>query len=273
MGPLFHRPTSARRPLTRAVAALRGPARRPVSGGGRHGAELLPELLGLDGAVQLARAVDAARAASKPPVADATSDGARAEALAHARRRLAEAEREARRPLQGDVAGATLVPAARLERALQRAGAPASRQRRALAAAARDLFTPIEARIGQRISAVRRHVRAIRDDVGPAAAAAGPLAARLEALDAALAAATSARADALVDRAIAAAGDAFAEDLEAAVIGLPRPCDAMPIAAWTGAGGFVGELAARCEGLIVATFLHERARLDMLVASTLGEPL
>src|SRR5690606_17140432 len=104
-------------------------------------------------------------------------------------------------------------------------------------------------------------------------AATGPIGARLEALDAALSAATEARADALADRAIGAAGESFAADLEGAVIALPRPCEAMPLAAWVGPGGFVAELAARCEGLIVATFLHERARLDMLAASTLGEAL
>lgn len=270
MGPLFQRPASARRPFATAVAALdravRSGVRSAPYAAGRRGAELLPELLGLDGAVQMARALDAAAV----PATDAPSA---ADALAHARRRLSEAERDARRPLGDAGSGAPLVPSARLERALERAGAPASRQRRALATAARELFTPIEGRVAQRIGTVRRLVRAVRDGLGPALAATGPIGARLEALDAALHGATMARTDALVDRSIAAAGDAFAADLEAAVIALPRPCDAMPIAAWLAPGGFVADLTVRCEGLIVATFLAERARVDMLVANTLGEPL
>jgi len=252
---------SIRRPLSSATTALRGaaPVRR------RHGAEFLAELLDFDGAVQLSRALEATPA----PVAAPSSPEL---ALARAQRRLTDVEREARLPLHDPHTGLTLVPASRLQRALERAGAPASRQRKAIAAAARELFAPVEARTVQRIATVRRLVREVREEIAPAVAASGPVAARLEQLDAALAGATAARSDALFGRAVISLGDGFAADLEQVVIELPRPCAGLPVAAWTGPGGVVADHIGRCEALIAAVFLHERARVDMLLRSTLQGP-
>ncbi len=262
VGPLLHRPTSTRRPLSSATAALRGSA----PGRGRRGEELLAELLDFEGAVQLARALEAG-----PPAALVASPPGGG--VAHACRRLAEAEREARQPLLDLHTGASLISGARLLRALVGAGAPASRQRKALALAAQELFAPLEARTLQRIASVRRRVLDVREELGPVVAAGGPIAARLEKIDAALARATAARSHALFVRAVGTLGDAFAVDLERSVLALPKGCLALPVEAWTCAGGFVPEHVGRCESLVVATFLHERARVEMLVQNTLGERL
>lgn len=257
----LHRPVSLRRPLASATAALRGPAPARV----RHGAELLPELVDFEGAMQLAHAL---QTAPTPASALLPVDVA----LARAKRRLAAAEDEAREPLRA-LSGASFVPPERIERVLARAGVPQARRRKAIGNAARELFEPLETRTLQRIGSVRRLVGEVRRELGPVIAATGPEAARLEQLDAALGAATVARSDALLSRAVGALGDAFAADLEQAVIALPKPCPAIPVAAWTGEGGFVAEHVARCEGFVVAAFVHERARVDLLVRNTLRERL
>lgn len=257
MGPPYHRPASVRRPFSSATAALRraSPARA------RHGAEFLAELLDFEGAVQLAQTLEAAP--PEAPPATALED-----AVARAQRRLEVAERESRLPLHDPHTGAPLVSAERIARVLEKAGAPAVRQRKALEGAARELFAPLEARTVQRIGAVRRVVAEIRRELGPAVAACGPQGARLEQLDAALTGATAARSEALVARAVGAVGDAFAADLERETLALPKPCLEVPAAAW--AVGFVAEHVARCEALAVAAFVHERARVDMLVRNTVG---
>lgn len=231
----------------------------------RHGAEVLPELLDFEGAVQLAHVLR-----TRP--ASAIAGRTPAEALAEARERLAAAERDARQPLRDPRRGAPLVDAEDVERALAKAGAPAVRSRKPLALAARELFAPLEARTLQRITSLRRLVDEVRLELGPPIAASSPVAARLEQLDAALTGATVARSDALLARAVGAIGDAFAAELERVVTELPKPCAELPIAAWLAEGGFVAEHTSLCERLVLASFLHERARVDMLVRSTIGAP-
>src|SRR5690606_16114616 len=143
-------------------------------------------------------------------------------AVSEARQRLASAEHDARQPLRDPMTGGSLVPADRLERAPERAGAPATRSRQALAAAGREVFAPVEARALQRSASLRRLVAEVRHELGTVIAASGPVAARLEQLDAALAVATAARTEALIARAAGAVGDAFAAELERAVIALPK---------------------------------------------------
>jgi len=261
LGPLQHRPVSIRRPLSSATAALRAaaPAGRP-----RHGAELLVDLLDFEGSVALAHVL------ASPPLSPLTP---LAGALARVRRQLAEAEQDARRPLRDPHTGASLLSAERVASVLERAGVPAARSKKAIEAAARELFAPLEARALKRIGSSRRLVAEARRDLGPTIATSGPHGARLEQLDAALTAATAQRAEALVTRALGALGDALAADLEQAVLALPRPCLELPAAEWTEPGGFIAEHVARCEGLVLASFLHERARLDMLAHSALGEGL
>ena len=259
MGPPYHRPASVRRPFSSATAALR----RASPGRGRHGGEFLAELLDFEGAVQLAQALDA-------PPASHGEVASPEQAVARAQRRLAEAEREARLPLHDPHTGAPLVTAERIARVLARAGVPASRPRKAIEGAARELFGALEARTLQRIGSVRRVVAEIRRELGPAVAASGAQAARLEQIDAALTGATAAREGALVARAVSAVGDGFAADLERAVLALPKPCEELPVAVWAGEGGFVAEHVGRCESLAFAAFVHERARVDMLVGNTLG---
>lgn len=260
MGPPYHRPASVRRPFSSATAALR----RASPGRGRHGGEFLAELLDFEGAVQLAQTLDAPPAGPQGEVASPD------QAVARAQRRLAEVEREARLPLHDPHTGAPLVTAERIARVLARAGVPASRPRKAIDGAARELFGALEARTLQRIGSVRRVVAELRRELGPAIAASGPQAARLEQIDAALTVATAARESALVARAVGAVGDAFAADLERAVLALPKPCEELPVEAWAGEGGFVAEHVGRCESLALAAFVHERARVDMLVGNTLG---
>lgn len=273
LGPLFHRPVSPRRPLASATAALRASSQGSSSSQGRssparsrHGAELLPELLDFEGAVQLAQALETT------PSAASASWGA-SEAIAIARQRLASAERDVRRPLSDPRTGASFAAPDRIAHALERAGVPATRQRKAIASAAHDLFAPLETQMLRRITAVRQLVAEVRREIAPTIAASAPNAARLEQIDAALGQATSARSDALFSRAIVAMRDAFAADLEVAVLALPKPCDEVPLATWASPSGPVGEHVARCEAFVVASFLHERARLDMLVRNTLGERL
>ncbi|WP_236515443.1 DUF3348 family protein [Sandaracinus amylolyticus] len=232
----------------------------------RHGAELLPALLDFEGAVQLAQALET-------PPATTSAGWTPAEAITIARRRLESAEREVRRPLSDPRTGASFGAPERIAHFLERAGVPATRQRKAIASAAHELFAPLEAQMSRRITAVRQLVAEVRREIAPTIAASAPSAARLEQLDAALAQATSVRSDALFSRAIVAMRDAFAADLEVAVLALPKPCDEVPLAAWASARGPVGEHVARCEAFVVASFLHERARLDMLVRNTLGERL
>ena len=261
MGSLLHRHVSTRRPLSSATAALRAAA--PV-GRARHGAALLVELLDFEGSVALAHVL------ATPPLAPLTP---LAGALTRARRQLAEVEEDARRPLCDPHTGASLVTAERVATALGRAGVPSARSKKAIEAAARELFAPLETRALKRIGSSRRLVAEARRDLCATVAASGPRGARLEQLDAALSAATAQRAEALVTRALGALGDAFAADLERAVLALPKPCPELPVAEWTEPGGFIAEHVARCEALVLASFLHERARLDMLVHSALGEGL
>jgi hypothetical protein len=174
------------------------------------------------------------------------------------------------REAQGDD---PLLGAGRIARALERAGAPASRQRKAMAAAARELFGPLEALTVKRIGVVRRRVLEVRAEAAAVVAASGAAGARLEQIDAALTAATATRTDALYARAVGAYAEAFATELERVVLALPKPCPTLPVEAWVGPDGFVTAHLERCEALVVAAFFHERARVDMLLSATLGEPL
>jgi hypothetical protein len=255
----MHRSVSLRRPLSSATAALRG---APPPGRARRGAELLIELLDFEGSVALAHVLATQPLTPLTPLAGAVT---------RARRRLSEAGHDAERPLTDPHTGAPLISAERVASVLGRAGVPAARSKKAIEGAARDLFAPLEARTQKRIGASRRFLAELRRDLGPTIRASGPIGARLEQIDAALTAATAARADALVARALGAIGDAFAADLERAVLDLPKPCPGLPVAEWT--GGFVADHVGRCEALALAAFLHERARIEMLVESALGERL
>ncbi len=260
MLPPSTRPAVARRPFTRATADLP----RAESGPPRHGTDVLPELLAFGGAVHLAQTLD-----SKPtPLEGAPLTGA----VDIARRRLGAAERDAYAPLS-ESSGEPLVSRERFARVLARTGAPATRARKPLANAARELFGPIEARTLQRVAAIRRDITHVRRDLGPTILTRGPSAARLEQLDAALAQATAARCENLVARAVAAVGESFAAALERLVVELPRDAPELPLEEWLGPDGFVAAHVARCEELCVATFVHERARVDMLVRHTLHERL
>jgi hypothetical protein len=232
-----------------------------------HGAELLPELLDFEGAIQLAHALQSAPRAARATMVPAT-------AVDRARRQLAAAEREASQPLRDPHTGGSLIPAERIAQLLERAGLPTSRRRTAIASAARELFTPVETRALERIATVRRLLAQVRRELGPIIAASGSAAARLEQIDAVLVVATAARSEALVARAFAAVGAAFASELERAIRELPRAIDLeLPVTAWAGEDGLVSAHVARCEALCVAAFVHERARVDMLVRHTLGERL
>lgn len=261
MLPSSARPSLGRRPFTRATADLP----RPDGARARHGTDVLPELLAFDGAVHLSQTLD-----SKPAPLNRTP---LAGAVDVARRRLAAAEREAREPLRDAHSDDPIITAERFARLLERAGAPATRSRKALGNAARELFAPLEARTLQRIAAVKRSVLEVRRDLVPTIVSRGPSAARLEQLDAALTQATAARTEGLVARAVGAVGDTLAEELERVVCELPRGTLELPIELWLGEQGFVTAHVARCEDLCLAAFLHERARLDMLVRHTLHERL
>ncbi len=224
----------------------------------------LAELLDLDGTVQLARAVQ-----SVPTVLEDRPSPA--DAMAEARHHLLGAEREARATLQSE-GGAALVSAARILGLLARAGVPGNRQRKVISTAGRELFAPVAARTLQRVIAVRRRVADARVAIAPAIVARGPVEARLEQIDAAIVSATAARSAVLFATAVAALGDAFAADLERAVLAL-RTGDAIPAEAWVAPDGLLTQHVGRCEALIGATHRHERARLDNLVESTLGERL
>lgn len=261
MGTPFQRPVSPRRPFSSATATLRAASGLPAPDA-RHGAAFLPELLDFEGAVHLAHTL---RSAPAGAVAGRTPNAA----VSEARQRLASVERDARQPLRDPMTGAPLVSPERLDRALARAGAPASRSRKALALAGRELFAPVESRALARIASLRRAVAEVRHELGAVIAASGPVAARIEQLDAALASATAARTDALVARAVSAVGDAFAAELERAVIALPKACEEAPVASWLAEGGWVAEHVEQCERLVLASFLHERERVEMLVRSTI----
>lgn len=259
----LHVHVGARRPLATATASLRrGAAERVL-----HGAELLPDLIAFDGAVQLAHTLKGT------PAPSGLAAPRSAEALERARRRLATIEREARSPLVDPHTGASLVPIERVAQALERAGLPAARRKKAIASAAAELFALAESRALQRIASIRSQVALVRRELGPTVAACGASAARLEQLDAQLGVATAAKVEALVGRAVLAVGDALAAELERVALALPRDAAELPLDAWAGEGGLVPEHVAQLEAIGVAVYFHERARLEMLVRATLREGL
>lgn len=262
MGAPFQRPVSPRRPFSSATATLRAASSLPTPDA-RHGVAFLPELLDFEGAVHLAHTL---RSAPAVGVAGRTPSAA----VSEARQRLASAERDARQPLRDPMTGGPLVSPEHLNRALAKAGAPAFRSRKAVALAGRELFGPVESRALSRIASLRRVVAEVRQELGAVIAASGPVAARIEQLDAALASATAARTDALVARAVSAIGDAFAAEFEHSVVALPKPCDEVPVASWLAEGGWVAEYTEQCERLVLASFLHERERVENVVRSTVG---
>jgi len=239
----------------------------------RHGAEFLAELLDFKGAVELARALDTATTASRPCATTTTEE------LGQARQHVEAAEREARRALD-DRPSDPLVPAARVDAVLRRALTRAPRHR-AMVGAVRELFVPVETRTLQRIVSVRRLIRDARSALALAIAAGGSTAGRLGQIDAALTAATAARSDALVARAVGALGESFASDVERAMLAqaspsratVTLPTEETPSDVALAAVAIATDYVARCETFVVATYLHERSRLDMLVSAALGERL